>query len=185
VNRNLSAVLAGMFTGALIGYLWGWIWGWSLFDPNLDLWALLAGSLAILGMMLGAIHGVRKKAGFLILTTIGLYLGWIARTLVFGDVPGGPGILLLAGSAFLGAAASRLSRLRQTTTPAILMAALYAGFFGGFLVDFILLRALFHPSPFQTIPGQAPAILLCGVIGGWIAARLAGTSFSHPFGPNS
>jgi len=174
-----------MLTGALIGYLWGWIWGLSLFDPNLDLWALLAGSLAILGLASGAIRGIRQKATLIIPATMGLYLGWIARTLVFGDVPGGPGVLLLAGCAILGAGVSRLSWLRQTTTPAILTAALYAAFFGGFLMDFILLNVLSHQGSFQTIPGQAPAILICGVIGGWIAARLAGKSLSPTIGPNS
>jgi hypothetical protein len=185
MNSSVFGILVGMFTGALIGYLWGWIWGWSLFDPNLDLWALLAGTLAILGMALGAIGSIREKATCVISSTIGLYLGWIVRTLAFGDIPGGPGILFLIVGVLLGTGVSRLSRLRHMAASIVLTAALYAGFFGGFLVDFILLRVLFHQSQYQTIPGQAPAILFCGVIGGWIAARLAGKSFLPSIGPNS
>jgi len=34
--------------GCLCGYILGWMLGWSLFDPNLDVWALasLIGALA-------------------------------------------------------------------------------------------------------------------------------------------
>jgi hypothetical protein len=171
LRKPLLGILTGMFTGALIGYLWGWIGGWSIVDPNRDIWALAAGVLAVAGVLLGMLAWMRKYAVLFLCATFGLYVGWIARTLLFGDTPGGPGILLMLVAAFLGAAvALRLEGKNSPAVTFILLVALYAGFFGGFLLDVMVLDRILHAGFVHSIPGQAPAILLCGVLGGWFAA---------------
>jgi hypothetical protein len=166
--------LFALFTGALLGYFWGWIWGWSLFDPNSDLWALLAAVGALLGLVAGITLLVWRNRGALASASIGLYLGWILRTLLFGDIPGGWGLLLLCLGAVAGwIAGARLCRpaeAKQNTITALIV-ALYAGFFGGFLVDVVLLDLLLGVVKSHSILSQAPAVLGCGVLGGIVAAR--------------
>jgi len=51
------------------------------------------------------------------------------------------------------------------------MCALYIGFFGGFVIDVILLDVVLKLVRTHSILGQAPAVLACGVIGGWIGVK--------------
>ena len=172
--------LQGIFTSVLLWYIWGWIWGWSLVDPNLDLWALLAGLGALIGLAWGVISVIQAKARdtaaagdrdarksidiwiVLLCATFGMFTGWAAHTMIFGDKPGGPGLLvMLAGVAagiWIGARPSLESdRWRRT-----LLVVLYAGFFGGFLVD-IALRGLALPT---SILRMALIVIACGALGG-------------------
>jgi hypothetical protein len=163
--------LLGILTGALLGYVWGWIWGWSVVDPNLDLWALAAAFGALVGLGVGLSSAFWQLAGVWLSATVGLYLGWIARTLIFGDVPGGPGMLLiLAGAGAGGYLAVRAGWTDSPRATKILLAALYTGFIGGFLVSILLLPALLGTARPQTILSQAPAVLACGVLGAALAA---------------
>jgi hypothetical protein len=163
-----------MFTGALLGYMWGWIWGWSLFDPNSDIWALAAGLGAIAGLVLGAVSFTKRYDVLLLCATFGLYLSWIARTIIFGDIPGGWGALLMAGGVVLSGAIGL--RLSPQADPAIfpgLAGALYIGFFGGFVIDLMVLDKLLGWVHTHSILTQAPAVIVCGVIGGIVVAQWA------------
>jgi hypothetical protein len=172
LRKPLLGVLAGICTGALIGYLWGWIWGWSLVDPNRDIWALAAGGLATAGALLGMLAWMRKRAALFLCATFGLYIGWVLRTLLFGDIPGGPGILLMLVTAALGAGiALRWGRQDAPAAGVILLAALYAAFFGGYLLDVMVLDRVLHAGFVHSIPGLAPAVLVCGALGGLLAGR--------------
>ena len=168
-SKTLPQKLFTLFTSALLGYFWGWVWGWSLFDPNRDLWALLAAAGALIGLVLGFTPLIWRNRATLLCASIGLYLGWLLRTLLFGDVPGGWGILILAVAAIagwiIGARLTSPPNARPALVPALL-AALYAGFFGGFLIDVILLDLLLGLVKTHSILSQAPAVLACGVIGG-------------------
>jgi hypothetical protein len=174
MTGNLRRKLFSLFTGALLGYFWGWILGWSLFDPNSDLWALLAGMGAIVGLVIGATPFVWRFMGELALASIGLYLSWIMRTLLFGDHPGGWGVLvLILGSVVSWIAGARLSHpnsAKQKIIPG-LVGGLYAGFFGGFLIDVILLDEILGLVHSHSILSQAPAVMVCGITGGVMVAR--------------
>jgi hypothetical protein len=175
VTKGLVRRLLGMFTGALAGYMWGWIWGWSLFDPNSDIWALAAGAFALLGLLLGAISTLWRYGGLLLSVTCGLYLSWIGRTLLFGDVPGGIGALfMLGGVAISNAIGIRLSR--HTATLPVLLGALYIGFFGGFIIDVVLIDKVLKLAQTHSIVSQAPAVLVCGIVGGIATARWSSRS---------
>jgi hypothetical protein len=66
---NLRKKLSGGFTAVLIGYMWGWIWGWSLFDPNRDLWALLAAIGAVVGLVAGLLGLFWRKSAEMLCAT--------------------------------------------------------------------------------------------------------------------
>jgi hypothetical protein len=162
--------LLGIFTGALLGYIWGWIWGWSAVDPSLDLWALAAAFGALVGLGVGFSSVFWQVAGTWISATLGLYLGWILRTWIFGDTPGGPGMLvIMAGAAAGGYLALRSGWADNPRLTNTLLAALYSGFFGGFLIS-VLLPIVLQMAPAQPILSQAPAVILCGALGGLLAA---------------
>jgi hypothetical protein len=165
----LAKRLLDIFTLALLGYIWGWIWGWSLVDPNLDVWALLAAVGALLGLVLGVVYFVRGEgsANFadappLQCATFGMFIGWAARTLLFGDVPGGPGLLVMLAGAGLGAWVGARPPLQSRRARRTLLVVLYAGFFGGFIVDMLLRGMALSPS----IPRMALIVIACGVLGG-------------------
>lgn len=175
MTNHLFKKLFSIFTGALLGYFWGWIWGWSLFDPNSEMWALLAAVFALTGLVVGITPFVQRNLGALASASIGLYLSWLARTLLFGDKPGGWGVLFLCLGAVAGwFVGKRLCSPAEAKHRLItsLIVALYAGFFGGFLVDVILLDLLLGIFKTRSILSQAPAVLVCGILGGIVAAYL-------------
>ncbi len=172
MTNSIYNKLFGIFTGALLGYMWGWIWGWSLFDPNRDIWALAAGLCAVLGLLLGLTLYFWRYADIFSTATLGLYLSWIARTLIFGDVPGGWGIALMAAGVIAGVAIGiRLNRQGNEALTPVLLGVLYIGFFGGFLIDVVLLDVILGLVQTHSVLSQAPAVLICGVIGGAVVAR--------------
>lgn len=174
MNNGIIHRLFRMVTGALLGYLWGWIWGWSLFDPNSDIYALAAGVGAITGLALGSITSFRQYGVLLFCATVGLFLSWYARTIFFGDIPGGWGALLMIGGVVLGGAIGLY--LNRQPHPALLpslVGALYIGFFGGFFIDVIVLDKLLGWVHTHSILTQAPVVIICGVVGGIGVARWA------------
>lgn len=174
--NNIYNKLFGIFTGAFLGYMWGWIWGWSLFDPNSDIWALAAGLCAMLGLLLGATPYFWRYANVFLTAILGLYLSWVARTLIFGDVPDGWGSVLMAAGVIASIVFGvRLNRQAKETLTPVLLGVLYAGFFGGFLIDVILLDVILGVVQSHSILSQAPAVLICGVIGGVGVNRWAST----------
>lgn len=172
MTNNLWNKLLSILTGALLGYVWGWIWGWSLFDPNRDIWSLLAGVSALIGLLIGTTPYLWRYGTVFLCTTFGLYLGWIVRTIVWGDIPGGMGIAVMIGSAVIGGVIGlRLKRYPQNTSLPILLGVLYIGFVGGLLIDVVLLDKVLGLVKTHSILSQAPIVLACGVIGGMIVAR--------------
>ncbi len=174
MRRKLGARLLALFTGALIGYVFGWIWGWSLFDPNSDVWALAAFVGAVAGLVVGLLPGFWRLGSALIGASLGLYAGWVLRTWLFGDVPGGWGTaVLLAGMLLGGAMAARVGRQRPKARLWTLLGAMYAGFLGGFLIDVVILDVLTGWVTEHSILQQAPAVVMCGIVGGMVGGRLA------------
>jgi hypothetical protein len=174
MNRKMLLRLFPIFTGALLGYLWGWIWGWSLTDPNRDVWALAAGAGACAGMLLG-VRRIWERAGVPVLcATVGLYLGRLLRTVCFGDVPGGWGAALMALACLAGGAAGLAPDYRSD--PAVrsgLLGTLYIGFFGGFVVEVLILGMLLGLVTRHTILSQAPVVVMLGILGGALALEWA------------
>jgi len=170
--RDLHKKLFGGLCASLIGYIWGWIWGWSLFDPNLDFWALLAAIGALVGLVAGLLGQFWRRSADLLCATLGLYLGWVLRTWIFGDQPGGWGILLMAVTSFGGVWLARETRLQQRQSSVIiLLSVLFIGFFGGFVIDVLLLGLVYGANRPHTILTNAPCVIACGVLGGWASAR--------------
>ena len=170
MTKGLASRLFSIFTGALVGYMWGWIWGWSLVDPNSDIWALAAGVFALVGLLFGATPYLWRYGGVILCATCGLYLGWVGRTLLFGDVPGGIGALFMLGSIMIGGVIGERLSHRAATLP-VLLGALYIGFFGGFIIDVVLIDEVLKLVRTHSIVSQAPAVLACGIVGGIVAAR--------------
>jgi hypothetical protein len=163
--------LFGILSGGLLGYVWGWIWGWSLVDPNLDYWAAAAAFGALVGLGVGLSGIFWQLAPFWASATIGLYLGWVLRTLIFGDVPGGFGMLLMVIGAAEGIwLTGRLKWQNSQRALRVLLAIVYAGFFGGFLVDVLLLDKGLGLASVRSITGQSVAVIICGALGGVVAA---------------
>jgi hypothetical protein len=172
VQQALARKLFGILSAALVGYMFGWILGWSLFDPNSDAWALAAAVFAFAGLIVGITPLFWKHAGAFFGAAIGLYLGWVARTCIWGDVPGGLGLLLIFGGAIVGGVIGARPAFRQGGVPLrALICALYIGFFGGFLIDVILLDVVLKLVRTHSILGQASAVIAYGVIGGGVGAR--------------
>ena len=169
---DLRKRLFGGLSAALIGYMWGWIWGWSLFDPNLDLWALLAAICALAGLVVGLLGSFWPRSAGFLCATLSLYLGWVLRTWIFGDTPGGWGILLMVLTIIAGLWLAREFKLQgQPSSVIILLNVLYIGFFGGFIIDVLLLGLVYGAARPHTILTQAPWVIACGVLGGWVSAK--------------
>jgi hypothetical protein len=173
MNSTLAKRMLGIFRAALIGYMFGWILGWSSFDPDSDVWALAAAVGAIAGLAVGVTPLFWNNAGAFFGSALGLYLGWLLRTLLFGDVPGGFGLVfVLSGAVAGGLVGTRCAFQRDGAPLHALIGALYIGFFGGFLIDVILLDVVFKLVRTHSVLGQAPAVIVSGVTGGWLGARL-------------
>jgi len=166
MTKGLRGRISGILVGSLCGYIIGWALGWSLFDPNLDLWALGAMVGALLGLIMGVLPGFWKWGGVLLCSTFCLYIGWVLRTLIFGDFPGGVGALLILGGVIIGAIIGR-QRMFQEDGPALraLTLGLVVGFFGGFLIDWIVMRNLGILSEEPPIIIHAPAVTFSGLVG--------------------
>jgi len=157
-NQTIKDLVLGLLTGALIGYIVGWLTGWSIIDPNSDLWALGAAGGAIGGLPLGMTPFFRARIGSFFGGTLGFYLGWVLRTLIFGDVPGGPGLLVMAGGTVMGAYLGTRRPLQQI--PLNLAAGiLYGAFFGGLIFGGVL-----QWVPVKSNLGMAPSILISGLL---------------------
>ncbi len=153
--------------------MFGWILGWSFFDPNSDVWALAAAVGAIIGLILGLLPLFWDHAGMFFGSAAGLYLGWVLRTLLFGDVPGGIGLVFVLGGAIAGGLVGARPALQKDGPGLrVLICVLYIGFFGGFLIDVILLDVALKLVRTHSILGQAPAVIASGIVGGWLASRL-------------
>lgn len=164
--------LLELFTACLVGYIWGWIIGWSSFDPNLDLWALFAALGALIGLVLGLLGVFRRFGAVPVGSTLGLFSGFWLRAVIFGDRPGLPGLFLALFLAFLAGwlfASPRMKRERDWMP--VLAAALYAGFFGGLVIDLLVLDRLLGQVAQHSILTQGIWVMLCGLAGGLVFAR--------------
>ena len=170
--EGIGKRLLGGFTAALIGYMWGWIWGWSLFDPNSDLWALLAGIGALAGLAIGLLGGFWRKSAEALSATLGLYLGWVLRTWLFGDKTGGWGIVVMALGAAIGIWLARRYGLQKRPAATIsLLSVLYIGFFGGFIIYSLFVFGIFGGQGPHTSLSQAPWVIGCGLVGWLVSLR--------------
>jgi hypothetical protein len=170
---SFSRRLAEIFTSALLGYIWGWIAGWVLFDPDLDLWALFAALGALVGLVAGVAGMFKRWEALLLCATFGLYLGFVARARLFGDTPGGPGAALVLFGAVLGGVwGRRLAMHPASGQRRILYAALYVGFFGGFLLDIVLFDRLLGLVRQHTAASQGALVLICAGLGGLAASKV-------------
>jgi len=165
MSERVMTIITGGFSGLIVG----WIWGHAFADDP-STWAFAAGICTVAGLIAGFNTSIREQAGSYLGAVAGLYLGWVIKTLLFGDQPGGWGTLIMVmgmmGGADRGAeAASRNPRL----TEAVLLNMVYAGFLGGFFIDFVILDAFLGWRTDHSILAQAPILLTAGVLGGLAA----------------
>ena len=164
--HRLRGRVTGILLGTLCGYIVGWALGWSMFDPFSDIWALTGLIGGIVGLCLGTRSGFWKHAGLLVGTTFCLYIGWILRTLLFGDVPGGMGVFFVIGGAITGALIGSHEIFHEGSPGLrVLVLALVVGYFGGFIIDWIAMKALGIVSEEPLIVIHAPAVIFSALIG--------------------
>jgi hypothetical protein len=78
----------------------------------------------------------------------------------------------MVGGVFLsGAIGLRLSRRADPSLLPGLAGVLHIGFFGGFVIDVIVLDKVLGWVQTHSILNQAPAVIVCGVVGGVGLAR--------------
>jgi len=170
--NDLRKKLLGGFCAALIGFLWGWLLGWSLFNPNLDLWALFAAICALVGLVIGLIGLFWKRSTEYLCATFGLYLGFIIRTLLFGDTSRGLGLVVIAIAVIAGIWIARRYQLQEKPgVTIVLLNVLLIGFFGGYLMDILLLNIILGSNRPHTVLARAPLVIFCGLLGGLVSAR--------------
>jgi hypothetical protein len=170
--------ILGVLTGGLVGYLYGWVLGRSLFDPEADVWALGAFVGALVGMMVGASAAFWHLAGPLCASAMGMYVGWLGATALLGEHLGGMGTMIALGGAFIGWRVGAGPRFRQNGAAlGALVGALHIGFFGGLLVIAMLVVVLGFGAICSSL-AQAPVVILCAVVGGFLGAGLG----IEPFG---
>ena len=158
--------LISIFTGGLSGSIVGWIWGNAIVDEP-DVWVFATVICMIAGLIAGFNPNIREQIGVYLGAVVGLYLGWIAKVMIFGNSPAEWSLTILVagmmGGAELGAkAADRSPRL----TEAVLLNILYAGVLGGLFVDIILLDVIFGWRADHSVLAQAPIIVTSGALGG-------------------
>jgi hypothetical protein len=161
--------LFSIITGGLSGCVVGWIWGNAIVDEP-DVWVFASLICMIAGLLAGFNPNIREQIGAYLGAIVGLYLGWIAKVMIFGNSPAEWSLTILVvgmiGGAELGAkAADRSPRL----TEAVLLNVLYAGVLGGLFVDVVLLDVIFGWRTDHSVLAQAPIIMTSGTLGGLAA----------------
>lgn len=136
--------ITGIFTGMLAGYLIGMVIGFTLFDPNLDVWALLSFGCALLGIGVGLLAIVRRNRSGILAAIIGFYLAWLLQFLIFADAQengldllqnGIGGFLIVISGTILGAWLGW--RYRSEILGYTLFAVVLGGFFGGLILGML------------------------------------------------
>jgi len=160
--------IMGLFTGLIAGYLLGLTIGYTVFDPNLDAWALLGIVLALVGLAVGLTAFFRRHMVIVLCAILGFYLGALIGILLAGDITSDTLLgalenrtataLIVVGTVFGGAVGTWLHNPRIKH---ILFAVLIGGFFGGLLLS-VLLGITKEGAMWET----APLVLLCGTIAG-------------------
>jgi hypothetical protein len=79
-------ILTSMLTYFLAGYLLGLTIGFTVFDPDLDAWALLGALFSLIGLVVGIAPLFRRYMEAALLMIIGYYLGMLIGRLLFGDL---------------------------------------------------------------------------------------------------
>jgi hypothetical protein len=77
--------IIGLLTGCLAGYLIGLLAGFTLFDPNLDVWALLGAVGGVLGLIVGLTPFFRRRIRVVLAMVLGFYGGGVLGLLLFGN----------------------------------------------------------------------------------------------------
>jgi hypothetical protein len=175
MNITLTQRTFAILSAGMAGYVIGWIWGWCMFDPNWDLWALFAFIGTLAGMVAGMFRGIYRYLGMILCAAFGLYLTWLLRTLIFGDITGGWSLMVLIFGMLAGAAfgARQVFRMPGAGIYA-LQGAILIGFSGGLVIMLLSRNILVRPQEISVIYWNAPATLVCGVIGalvGWRGGR--------------
>lgn len=164
--------IVGLFAGGLAGYFLGMIAGFTLFDENLDVWALLSALFAIIGLGVGLMARFRRNLTLVLGALLGFYVGTLLRVPLFGVddefdlLENGIGSLIcslggIAIGVWLGA------RDRRPIIAYTLFAALWSGFLGG-----AVLIALFASDQAEDFAAIAPLVLAAGVVIGGITWAL-------------
>lgn len=166
-----------MLSYVLAGYLLGLTIGFTLFDPNLDVYALLGAVLAIFGAFLGVIPFFRRSARYVFGAVVGFYLGALVSILLFGNPladdllevlqRGGAGLLLMWVISIAGSVSMRRSHAEKIALPAV--GLLMGGFLGGYLFGIVLGLA-----PNNSLVALAPFVIGSGAVfyaGLWFLQR--------------
>ncbi|MCZ7543089.1 MAG: hypothetical protein M5R40_05900 [Anaerolineae bacterium] len=86
MHPRITDIVVGMFSWMLGGYFAGLTIGFMVFDPDLDVWALLGAVLAIAGLLLGILPAFRRRAALVLTSVAGYFAGMFVGLLLFSDV---------------------------------------------------------------------------------------------------
>ena len=167
----MSSKIIGVFTGLMSGYLSGMVLGFVLFNPDQDVWALLGGVLALIGLGVGLTPWFQRQTATLLMALIGSYFGTLIGIVLFGDVARDdllevlqrPTILVSMGGMLLGGWLGR--RLRTERASGLLFTMILGGFLGGYLLGIVL-----HWAPYPSFAGWSPFVIVSGVLSGGLVA---------------
>lgn len=157
----LSWMLGGYLTGMMIGFV--------LFDPNLDLWALLSAVLTVVGLLAGLLPFFQRTARIVLGAVLGLYLSMLVATALFGDLNKDgymealrtqpQALATLAGAVLGGILAARAQRSIEWP--------LFGAVFGGFITPLLISPLL--DVDMSKSGDLAPYVLIFGLIWGFFA----------------
>ncbi len=162
--------LVGAITGLLIGAMIGIFIGFTLFDPDADIWALLGMILALIVGAIGLTESFWRRVGIPLGIILGIYFGallglaltgWAEHSMYALFRSGGLGAVMVLGGGIIGGG---LGATRSFQEDGPLYGALIGFVFGAFLGSYLLGVVLGVGEP--SFPGQAPTVILSGLVGG-------------------
>lgn len=171
--KRLIDLAGGMFTWMITGYLAGMLAGFIFFEPEQDLWAVFGLVFALAGLLLGLTRFFQRHVVIALGGLMGFYLGAILGVLLWGNLKtddllevlhSPAGYAALAG-ALLGGWGSRLLPAEQARP--LLLAFVFAGFLGGFL-----LGVVFGLAPYASLVGWSPFVIGSGFMAAGLVQRL-------------
>ena len=155
-----------ILTGLIIGGIYGWSFGWLLFDPDSLLWI----PNTIIGLIIGCV--VSRSLMFEILisplcaSAIGLFIGVLFVTWLYGDHIDGVGAVMAAAGAILGWKVGDSSTIKDSKIAlSILLGTIRIGF--GISLLFLVFLSIFAAS-YINLSSVTIIFIAFSIIGGLI-----------------
>ncbi len=169
----MNPKIIGLLTGTIAGYLIGMVLGFTLFDPDLDVWALLGCVLALAGLGIGLTPFFQRYVVVILLALVGFYIGSLVGIVLVGNTASddlleilqSQSILFAVGGTVIGGAIGAWLPVEKARWP--LFALIIGGFLGGYI-----LGVVFGLAPYPSLVGWSPFVMGSGLATVLIAAMI-------------